>query len=306
MELIAKTCPRCGTSFEGRASKTYCSRKCQTKKAQPLRDVVHIVIPDTQVKPGVPIDHLAWLGYWLADRYSARQNLTLRIIMIGDWYDMQSLSSYDKGKRQMEGRRVRADLQAGRDAWELLDDTMRNSGDGDWSGVDLDLRYLLGNHEWRVQRAIDLDAQLDGLISMDDLWAPEGWQRHGFLEIVELDGVAYSHYFANRMTGRPLSGQSMDARIKTVGRSFTMGHQQGLWMGRRELVTSAHLGLVAGSFYLHDEDYLGPQGNRHWRGFVACHNVEDGEYDPMPVSLNYLCRRYEGVRLRDFTPRVIL
>jgi hypothetical protein len=62
-------------------------------------------------------------------------------------------------------------------------------------------------------------------------------------------------------------------------------------------------GLVAGSFYIHDEDYKGPQGNEHWRGIIVKHEVENGTYDPMFVSLNYLCKRYEGVSIKKFAAK---
>jgi len=82
------------------------------------------------------------------------------------------------------------------------------------------------------------------------------------------------------------------------------GHQQTLDFAVRFLANGAQqFGLVAGACYLHDEDYLGPQGNAHWRGVVVLHQVEDGAADPMFVSLDYLCRRYEGVRLAKFTAR---
>lgn len=56
--------------------------------------------------------------------------------------------------------------------------------------------------------------------------------------------------------------------------------------------------------YQHDEDYKGPQGNHHWRGIIMKHEVADGSYDPMFVSLNYLCNRYEGKPLEKFKPKV--
>ena len=59
-------------------------------------------------------------------------------------------------------------------------------------------------------------------------------------------------------------------------------------------------GLVCGACYLHDEDNKGPQGNYHWRGIIVKHEVSNGAYDPMFVSLNYLCRKYEGVSLDKF------
>jgi hypothetical protein len=61
-----------------------------------------------------------------------------------------------------------------------------------------------------------------------------------------------------------------------------------------------HYGLVAGACYLHEEEYRGPQGMTHWRGIVMKHQVQGGEYDMMLVSLDYLCRRYEGMSLVDF------
>jgi hypothetical protein len=80
-----------------------------------------------------------------------------------------------------------------------------------------------------------------------------------------------------------------------------MGHQQTLDYAIRFVAGGSQHGLIAGACYLHDEDYKGPQGNAHWRGVIVKHQVEDGSYDPMFVSLDYLCRRYEGVSLAKFT-----
>jgi hypothetical protein len=51
-------------------------------------------------------------------------------------------------------------------------------------------------------------------------------------------------------------------------------------------------GLVAGSFYLHEERYRGAQGNDEWRGIVVLNEVENGKYDVMPLSMDYLRRKY--------------
>lgn len=262
-----------------------------------LTDTVHVVIPDTQAKYGVPTAHLDWIGKYVKEKFAGRPNV--KVIHLGDHWDMPSLSSYDrKGGRLMEGRRYQTDIKYGNEAWTILASHLE--------GHDFDLHFLMGNHEERIPRASKEDAQLEGLITLDDLQVNiDGvWNVHDFLVPVILDGVMYAHYFANRMTGRPLAGQSMDARIKTIGRSFTMGHQQGLWTGRREIVGGiAHCGLVAGSCYLHDEDYLGPQGNDHWRGIIVCYDVRRGDYDAKFVSLNSLCKRYEGKTLGVFKGR---
>jgi hypothetical protein len=111
--------------------------------------------------------------------------------------------------------------------------------------------------------------------------------------------VGYAHYWYQPMSGRPFTGM-IETRLKTIGHSFTQGHQQTLMYGFRYVSETSQHGLVAGSCYLHDEDYKGPQGNSHWRGIIVCHEVQDGSYDPMFISLDYLCRRYERKRLCDF------
>ena len=139
------------------------------------------------------------------------------------------------------------------------------------------------------------------ILSTDQLdYARTGWKVSPFLEVLWLDGVAYSHYFYNPLTGKPLGGASVDTRLKTIGHTFTMGHQQTLMYGLRFVGGKSQHGLVAGACYLHDEDYKGPQGNAHWRGLIVKHEVENGSYCPMFVSLNYLCKRYEKTSLVSF------
>lgn len=245
---------------------------------------IHIVIPDTQAKPGVPDDHLYWAGRYIGENYVGRPNLT--VIGLGDHHDLPSLSRYD-GKREMENRRLAADITAGNDAWGLLTDSIRTYGPR--SRRKPRLVKLRGNHENRLERYLSDHPEVDGALpSFDD----HGWEVHPFLEVVTIDGVSYSHYFYNPNTGRPYGGSNVETRLKTVGTSFTMGHQQGLLYGVRSTMRGMQHGLVCGSFYQHNEDYRGPQATGEWRGIVICHDVRDGHYDPMFVSLSYLERRY--------------
>lgn len=259
----------------------------------------HIVIPDTQAKEGVPTDHLSWIGSFIVEEYHDED---IKIIHLGDHADMPSLSSYDRGTRAMEGRRYVEDIQAANKAWKVLNkplvDFNKNRAKTKHVQWLPDRHLLLGNHENRINRAVESDAQLFGLLSTDQLdYARSGWKVHPFLNIVWLEGVGYSHYFTNSM-GRPIAGQ-MDLRLKNIGHSFTQGHQQILAYSLRFVAGKSQHGLVAGSCYLHDEDYLGPQ-LYYWRGIIVCHQVEDGSYDPQFISLDYLCRRYEGTTLEKF------
>lgn len=264
---------------------------------------VHIVIPDTQVKPGVPVDNLRWIGQFIVDKYAQQPNIT--VVHLGDHWDMPSLSSYDVGKKSMEGRRVVEDIEAGNRGMDVLNEPLdtynalrKARKEKQWSPRRVLLR---GNHEDRISRAVEHDPQMEGFLSLDLLKSP-GWEVYGFLEPVEIDGVTYSHYFYNPNTGRPYGGTTA-LMLKTVGHSFTQGHRQTLDYTIRFVKGRSQHGLIAGASYLHTEKYLGPQGNEHWRGIVVCHDVRNGSYDPMFISLDYLCRRYEGVELDEFLGR---
>ena len=255
----------------------------------------HLFIPDVQAKDGVDFRHLEALGHYVVQK----QPETL--VMIGDWADMPSLSSYDVGKKSFEGRMYTKDIESARKAMEVFlapikDYNMRQS-------LNRKKQYkprmvmCYGNHDQgRIERAIENDRKLEGLISVDDLgFVSAGWECHNFLEIVNIDGIRYSHYFVNpNSLLKNCVGGNIDAKIKNLGWSFSMGHQQTLQYGIQYLPDGeSRQGLVAGAFYLHHESYMGSQGNKsHWRGVVMKNQVENGKYDPCFVSIKYLMDKY--------------
>lgn len=253
----------------------------------------HLVIPDSQVKPGVDTSYLKWIGQYIVDKKPDT------IIHIGDFADMPSLSSYDVGKKSFEGRRYRDDVISVQDAMETLlgpiEDYNKKARAGHRERYNPRRVLTLGNHEDRISRATENDPKLDGTIGLQDLKYEEyGWEVIPYLKPIVIDGVAYCHYFVTGVAGRPAGTAS--AQLKKTHMSCIAGHQQGLQMhseyrGDGKRITS----IIAGSCYLHDENYLGAQGNKHWRGILMLHEVEEGEFDLMPVSINYLKGRYAGV-----------
>ena len=257
----------------------------------------HLVIPDTQVKEGVPLEYLSWIGEYIVERKPDR------IIHLGDFADMPSLSSYDKGKKGMEGRRYKKDIEVSRKAMELLmapyhryrQRTKRNKKKLSWN-PSWDL--CLGNHENRINRAVDAEVVLEGQISVHDLaYEQHGWKVHPFLEAIDREGILYSHYFPRGPNGNIAQNYrgapSARAQLNREKQSCTAGHQQGLDFAVCPTGTRRLYGMIAGSCYMHDEEYLTPQGTNYWKGIIVKHQVENGEYDPMFVSLNYLQRKYD-------------
>jgi hypothetical protein len=251
----------------------------------------HFVIPDTQCKPGVPLNHLTAAGNYIVDKQPDT------IIHLGDHWDMQSLSAYDKGTKKAEGRYYQEDIEAGIEGMELLMQPIwKYNAKKKRNKEKMYLPrfvFLLGNHEQRIERHVNANPELSGWCSYRDFGLESmGWEVHDFLEMVEIDGVTYSHYFANPNTGRPWGGMAR-TRLNNIGFSFTMGHQQGKDIAEKPLANGKILrACIAGSFYQHDEDYKGPQGNHHFRGCIYKHEVKDGNYCLMELSLNYLLENW--------------
>ena len=154
--------------------------------------------------------------------------------------------------------------------------------------------FTLGNHENRIERAIESDPKLDGLIGYHDLKLQEmGWEVYDFLEVAVVDGIAYSHYFTSGIMGRPVSSARNMLAKKMM--SCVMGHVQDrdIAFGRRADGTNI-IGLFAGIFYQNDENYLTPQTNSSWRGIWVLNEVQHGGCDLTIVSLNYLREEFEG------------
>jgi hypothetical protein len=250
-----------------------------------------LVMPDVQAKPGSDFSYLSRIGQYALDK---RPDI---IVCIGDFADMPSLSSYDKGKKSFEGRRYKRDIEAAQFAMQAFLKPINDHNEKHPNKPYKPRMVLtLGNHEHRINRACEDDPKLDGVLSVKDLAYEEyGWEVYQFLQVVLIDGVAFSHYFTSGTMGRPVT--TAQAALSKKHMSVVQGHQQGLqiatgYRGDGLLLTS----IIAGSCYEHDEDYLGPQGNKHWRGFLMLHAVKDGSFDLMPVSLAYINGRYPHIR----------
>jgi hypothetical protein len=132
---------------------------------------------------------------------------------------------------------------------------------------------------------------LDGVVG-SHLFDLGGWEVHPFLKIVEIDGIAYSHFFQSTHSHHAIGG-TVQNRLAKIGRSFMQGHQQGFLYACQQYPGDIRRhGLVCGSYYDQSESYRGPQGEGEWRGLVILNEVRDGDYCIMPLSLEYLRRKY--------------
>ena len=250
----------------------------------------HIVIPDTQTRPGQDFTYLDHIGRLIVDE---RPDV---ICHLGDHADMPSLSTHDKaGSKYFEGKRYKEDIEAARVSMGRLLAPLKELQARQKKNKEKVYRPRLvlttGNHEMRIDRAVENNPVLEGVISRGDLQYEKDWEVHEFLDVAVVDGIAYSHYFPSGAMGRPCATAA--SLLNKHHMSCIAGHQQGRQVAYGKSADGRHLTcIIAGSSYPHDEHYLSSQTNNHWRGVVVLSNVSNGQYDEHFVSLNTLRQMY--------------
>lgn len=255
-----------------------------------------LCVPDTQVKEGVPTQHILAAG-----KYMLKHKPDI-VVFLGDHWDCPSLNKYATNL-ELEGQRIKRDIEAGNEAMDLFlqplthyNEAKRRNKKKQYSPR---LVYLVGNHDpqVRIPRLLESFPILEGFIKEDTTKFLEdrGFEVWPFLEIAEIEGIRFSHYFVNPHSAKksPLGG-TIDTMLKNAGFSFVQGHAQAFKMGKHYLTDGTRrLGIVAGSFYQHNEKYMGVQGNiSHWRGLILLNDAKDGCADVCEVNMDWLVNKY--------------
>lgn len=249
-----------------------------------------LVIPDCQVRDEVPTDHLQWAGKAIVEY---RPDV---IVNLGDFADMPSLSTHDKaGSKYFEGKRYTKDVEAAKEAMKVLLKPLREEQARLKKNKEKQYKprmvLTLGNHENRINRAVNNNPMLEGLISTKDLGYAKDWEVHEFLHPVFINGVGFNHYWPTGAMGRPAASAAV--LVNKLHMSCVAGHQQGKQVAYGKRADGKSIcGIIAGSYYLHDEDYMDQLSNKHWRGLVILNEVEDGHFDEMFLSIEYLGKKY--------------
>jgi len=251
---------------------------------------IHLVIPDSHAMEGVSNERAGWVAELIKD---LRPDV---VIHLGDSADLASLSSYDKGKRSFVGRTYRADINAHLDFQRRLWDPIRATKKRLPRSI-----HLIGNHEQRIDRALDLSPELQGTISYADLELERDYDTVVYYDggtpgVIEVDGIHYAHYVVSGNMGRALSSERMGSALlaKRFG-STTVGHSHLLDYALRTTGSGERIhGLSAGCFIHGAPDWAGHIADNWWSGVVIKRNVENGNYNPQFVSIQELYKEYGG------------
>lgn len=215
-------------------------------------------------------------------------------MVLGDTADMSSLCSYDRGRKSFIGRTYRKDIDHHGDFQERIWNTVRKSKRKLPRAI-----TLIGNHEQRIERAIDIQPELDGVIGYSDLQLGKFYDEVVPYEgstpgSISIDGVNYAHYMVSGISGRPISGERMAHGLVTKCLSTTVvGHSHLLDVCSRTSSSGRRLfGISAGCYQEHSPSFAGEAAKLWWRGVIVLDNVSNGSFDLRTVSLDSIRREY--------------
>ena len=252
-----------------------------------------LVIGDPHTSPYFDNRRFDWLG-------NAILELDPDIVLCtGDMADFHSLSSYDKGRKSGELRRYRADVNSVIDALgkinKPLDDYNKQRKNIRKAKRRWPRRVItLGNHSYRLTRAIDLSPELEGTISIDDLKLEEhGWEVYPYRQPIEIEGIWCCHSFSSGVNGMAISGFNIAASLLTKNSvSSLVGHSHLLDWAVRSKPNGEKLMALSAGCYLEEPTFSDATENLWWKGLCMLHNVKNGCWDLETIEMERVKKLY--------------
>lgn len=252
-----------------------------------------LIVPDAHANPDTNNNRFNYLGNFILEK---RPDI---IVNLGDLSDLNSLSSYDKGKKSFEGRRYRNDVACTIDALEKIDAPFKLFNETRKNIKKAQISYprkiiTLGNHEKRVDRAIENSPELEGVMSINDLKYREfGYEVYPFRIPVNIEGIWFCHYFVSGVLGQAISGIGIaSSLIQKNMASSICGHAHTYdYAIRSRPDGSKVIGLCAG-WYGEEVTYEEATENLYWSGLTMLNDVHDGIFDIEQFSMERIKRNY--------------
>lgn len=256
-----------------------------------------LIIPDAHAAPEYDSDRFTALGNYIV------KHKPEIIVCLGDFADMPSLSSYDKGTKGFEGRRYKKDVESVIDGQNKMFDPIKELNDKKKKNKEKQYKprlfMCLGNHEDRIDRAVNSAPELEGAISIKDLqYEKFGWKLTPFKRTLTVEGIIFSHYFTSGVAGRPISSSHIGHQlVSKLHCSAVQGHSH-LYNHAEQTRPDGQkiFGLSAGCFSHphYSESWCRDTEYTWWRGVVSLNGLDgEGYYDEInAVTQRKLLREY--------------
>lgn len=222
-----------------------------------------------------------------------------RIILMGDFLTLESLSDWDKNHRKaMEGRRYWEEIEAGNRALNAIDlcilNAQKKQKRSKKKAYAPEKVFIYGNHENRLERYHNSNPIFDdgstSIRSNLDLdkrnYTCVNYGDHYVVEDCRFTHIPFS------MADKPISGMGVARKaLARYSGSVVFGHTH-----RKEVdysknldATTNKIAYSCGCFFEHNEEYkLAPDAYPTWRGVSILHHYSSTEFDIEEINIKRL------------------
>ena len=250
-----------------------------------------LIFEDAHIEQGQDLNRFEQLG-----KLIVRERPDF-IINLGDFISFESISNWNSSKKlTLEGLRYAGEIEAGNKALDLLEAPLREL-QSKQARLKLKqyrprLEYVAGNHEVRVERYVEENPQLNGIMSVaDNLYLfDRGYNFTGYKGYTEIEGVQFTHVPITG-NGQPVSGINViQAGLRIVSKSTVWGHHHYVASGSIKRHGSENLiqGLTCGCFFDDESAYAVGGNNNYFRGVVMIDILKPGKFDFQTISMERL------------------
>jgi predicted phosphodiesterase len=239
-----------------------------------LEDMIKsaIILPDVHLTESLPEDYLPVRKFIQSFKPD-------KVVILGDFMDVASLSAWDRDKKRlMEGRRFKKEVDTCNNELDYLQRCAKDKKQG--------VIYLEGNHEDRVNRYLDSNPEMEGLIELPNVlrlkergiqWYPYTKQSQKTLKLGEM-------YFIH---GLYTNQYSAAKHLQKLGCNVTYGHQHGTQTYMQNMaMQKPHIAYALGTLGDKAPDYLrGKPGNWINQFAVFFWDTKTGQFNMYPVNV---------------------
>jgi len=259
-----------------------------------MNNTLILPVGDCHVTNGQNLDRFDYLGQLILEKQPDI------IVLMGDFLTLNCLSFWDKSKkRKMEGRRYQAEIKAGNIALnKMLGPTVKLQKRQRKNKVRQykpELVYLMGNHEERLERYLDIDPSFEGIINIEENLHlhDRGFLVFPYKSYYMNNGIHYTHIPFNKL--REIAGVNVCRTAQTVCVGSTIfAHTHELNVSNIHRAGQTHLQqlLNCGCYFEETEEYAQGHLTNYWKGVCMLNNYKEGRFDIQTYSLGHLRRTY--------------
>lgn len=223
------------------------------------------------------------------------------IANLGDFGTYDSISAWNKNRKlTLEGQRFEAEIEAANKALDLIESEISKFNVVKSKGKKAQYRpfklFIKGNHEDRIDRYLDENPQMQGLINHDKLLKlnERKWLAIDYKDDYYIHGTAFTHAPIHN-GGQAISGKYVCAKaLDLYSKSVIFGHTHRLQIdSRRSKGDNLRIAMTSGCFFDIDPQYAKGSPKEYWKGIHRIVHTNDGQFEIVDqISLDRLLKEY--------------